>query len=54
MISGFAKAAFVFNDESYKKRAIAAVEFVKKYLYNPINKRLLRSCYTQGGTVSQL
>lgn len=54
MISGFAKAAFVFNDETYKKRAIAAADFIKKYLYNPINKKLLRSCYTQGGTITQL
>ncbi|KAK9509733.1 hypothetical protein O3M35_006986 [Rhynocoris fuscipes] len=54
MISGFAKAAFVFNNKEYEKKAIDAAQFVKKYLYNPINKRLLRSCYSNEDSVTQL
>ncbi|CAG9864972.1 unnamed protein product [Phyllotreta striolata] len=47
MISGFAKAGFALNDESYVKRAVQAAEFIKKYLYNE-DKTLTRCCYRDG------
>lgn len=53
MISGFAKAAIALNDEEYKKRAINAADFIKKYLYTD-KKRLLRSCYTENGKIVQM
>lgn len=53
MISGFAKAASALNDEEYRKRAVDAANFVKKYLYTD-KKRLLRSCYTEGSKIVQI
>ncbi|BES99385.1 DUF255 [Nesidiocoris tenuis] len=53
MISGYARAACVLEDPSYSERAARAAEFVKKHLYTP-DKILLRSCYTQGESVSQI
>ncbi|CAH1100412.1 unnamed protein product [Psylliodes chrysocephalus] len=44
MISGFAKAGFSLNEETYVKRAIKAAEFIKQYLYNE-DKTLTRCCY---------
>ncbi len=35
MISGFAKAAQVFNDELYLTRALGAAQFIKSKLYDP-------------------
>lgn len=45
MISGFAKAGFVLNNQNYTDRAISAANFIKKYLYNEENKSLSRCCY---------
>lgn len=53
MISGYAKAASALNNEGYKKRAIEAANFIKKYLYTD-KKRLLRSCYTENNKIAQM
>lgn len=45
MISGFAHAAKVLQDESYIRRALEAIEFIRKTLFQPDNDCLLRSCY---------
>lgn len=45
MISGFAKAGFVFKDQTYINRAILAANFIKKYLYDEEEKSLIRCCY---------
>lgn len=55
MISGYAKAAEALGNESYKERAVQAVEFIKSHLYNNDSKTLLRSCYTAAnGDVTQM
>ncbi|XP_039290860.1 spermatogenesis-associated protein 20 isoform X3 [Nilaparvata lugens] len=55
MISGYAHAANALNNEDYKKRAIRAAEFIKKYLYDREEKKLLRSCYTdKDGSIVQI
>lgn len=53
MIGAFAQAACVLEDETYSQRAVKAANFVKKYLYTQ-DKKLLRSCYTQGSGVGQI
>ncbi|KAI4456886.1 spermatogenesis-associated protein 20 [Holotrichia oblita] len=45
MISGFAKAGFALNEQKYVDRAVLAANFIKKHLYNPKTKTLLRCCY---------
>lgn len=45
MISGFAKGGFALKDQSYINRAIAAANFIKKYLYSEEDNSLLRCCY---------
>ncbi|RZF47334.1 hypothetical protein LSTR_LSTR014375 [Laodelphax striatellus] len=55
MISGYAHAANALNNENYKKRAIQAADFIKKYLYDRTEKKLLRSCYTDSdGSIVQI
>lgn len=45
MISGFATAARTLNQSVYLDRALKCVEFIKKHLYNPKEKTLIRSAY---------
>lgn len=45
MISAFAKAGTVLQDDAYVKRAVKAGEFMKKHLYDAHRRRILRSCY---------
>lgn len=45
MISAFAQASFIFDDEKYKKAAIEASKFVRK---NLIKKDRLYRCYKDG------
>ena len=45
MLSGYAKAAQVLQDEEYKSRAIQAADFIKKYLWSDDRKELLHCCY---------
>ncbi|CAH1116000.1 unnamed protein product [Phaedon cochleariae] len=56
MISGFAKAGFVLKDQAYIDRGIQAAGFIKRYLYDGEEKRLLRCCYRgdDGGVVQTL
>jgi uncharacterized protein YyaL (SSP411 family) len=55
MITGFAKAGQALQDDSYIQRAITAANFVKKHLYNPTAKTLLRSCYRgTNGNIAQM
>lgn len=55
MMSGYARASETLNNSSYTKRAIQAAEFIKKYLYKPDEKILLRSCYTgENSQVTQM
>uniref|UniRef100_A0A146KV46 Spermatogenesis-associated protein 20 n=1 Tax=Lygus hesperus TaxID=30085 RepID=A0A146KV46_LYGHE len=53
MISGYSKASCVLDDPSYSNRAVKAANFIKEHLYTP-EKKLLRSCYTQGSSVKQI
>ena len=45
MISGFARAGSVLNEDVYTQRAIQAAEFVHTHLYDTDAGILLRSCY---------
>ncbi|GJQ71990.1 hypothetical protein Trydic_g3094 [Trypoxylus dichotomus] len=45
MLSGFAKAAFALDNKQYADRAVLAANFIKKYLYDPKSKTVLRCCY---------
>ena len=47
MISGFAKAAQAFSDETFAQRAMKAWNFIVKHMLNKENATvtLLRSCY---------
>lgn len=45
MITGFAKASFVLNDDIYLNRAVLAAKFIKNYLYDESTKSLSRCCY---------
>lgn len=45
MLSGYAKAAQVFQDDKYKMRAVQAATFIKKYLWLENAKELLHCCY---------
>ena len=55
MISGFARAAQVLGEDVYLKRAIKAVDFVRKYLYDEKTGQLLRSCYKgKGDAIDQM
>jgi len=55
MISGFARAAQALGDDRYAERAVRAAEFAKRYLYDAVNNRLLRSCYRgMDGGVAQV
>lgn len=44
MISGFAKAGFVLNDQVYVDRAASAADFIRNYLYSD-EGNLFRCCY---------
>jgi len=56
MISAFAKAGQVLEDVSYLQRALDAIEFVRRELYQmsssaaAVSDRLLRSCYVDSST----
>ncbi|KAG8195374.1 hypothetical protein JTE90_001391 [Oedothorax gibbosus] len=55
MISGFARAAQVLQDEKYVESAMRAARFVRKYLYNEESNCLLRSAYKgENDTVAQI
>jgi hypothetical protein len=45
MISGLARAASVLQQKQYIKLAEQAMKFIRQYLINPTNRRLLRVCY---------
>ena len=47
MISGFARVGRLLGKEEYVERAERALEFVRKYMYNPSDARLTHSCYTE-------
>lgn len=54
MISGFARGAFALNEQKYIDRAVSAMDFIKKYLYNSETNALLRCCYrADDGSVCQ-
>jgi len=56
MISAFAKASQVLEDVSYLERALEAIQFVQRELYETDHStatvigRLLRSCYVDSST----
>lgn len=55
MMSGFATAAKVLGDRSYAERALKAVTFLRRHLYDADQKLLLRSAYRgQDGAVTQI
>lgn len=55
MISGFARAAQVLQDEKYSQCAMKAAQFLRKHLYKEESNCLLRSAYKgTNGTVAQM
>ncbi|XP_018318955.1 spermatogenesis-associated protein 20, partial [Agrilus planipennis] len=54
MMSGYAKAGFALKDQTFTNRAILAANFIRKYLFDEEQKRLLRCCYGVDGRVVQI
>ncbi|KAI0227359.1 Spermatogenesis-associated protein 20 [Lamellibrachia satsuma] len=55
MISAYAKAGQVIDDDSYTDRALQTVQFLRTHMFRSASGVLLRSCYTSadGDTVTQ-
>ncbi len=45
MLSGFSKAAQVFQNDSHKCTAVNAASFLLKYLWSENENKLLHCCY---------
>ena len=56
MISAYAKAGQVLDDDSYTDRALQTVQFLRAHMFRSASGVLLRSCYTSadGDTVTQM
>lgn len=54
MISAFAKAGQIFEEQAYTDRAIKAANFLRKESYNAEEKSILRSNYSDHGQLSQM
>lgn len=52
MISGYARAGFALKDQHYIDKAILGANFIRKFLFNEEDKKLLRCCYKEDdGTI---
>ena len=55
MISGFAKAGQILDDQNLTAQATKAARFIKAHMYNAETKTLLRSAYVgEADSVSQM
>lgn len=55
MISGLAQAGQGLGEKEYVEDAIKTANFIKQYLYEPVNKILIHSCYrAEDGSIAQM
>nr|XP_015211393.1 PREDICTED: spermatogenesis-associated protein 20 isoform X2 [Lepisosteus oculatus] len=50
MISGFSRVGAVLGEKAFVERAEQSAQFLKDHLWNPVDRRILRSCYKGEGT----